>query len=78
MAGTRKRYSAAFKARVAPRRLPEHEPDTPVTIWVDAPSLARERREDVPNFSGKDRDIGRLTPLPCTECFTTGSNTTQS
>jgi hypothetical protein len=40
--------------------------DKPVTVWADAPGLARERREDVRIFPGKDRDLGRLTLLPGT------------
>jgi hypothetical protein len=46
--------------------LPELNPDKPVTVWADVPSLARERRDDVQIFPGKDRDIGRLTLLPGT------------
>jgi Carboxypeptidase regulatory-like domain len=42
------------------------KPDRPVTVWADVPGLARERREDVHTFPGKDRDIGRLTLLPGT------------
>ncbi len=41
-------------------------PDKTLTIWADAPSLARERRDDVRIFPGKDHDIGRLTLLPGT------------
>jgi hypothetical protein len=41
-------------------------PDKPSTIWADAPNLARERRDDVHVFPGKDRDIGRLVLLPGT------------
>jgi hypothetical protein len=40
--------------------------DKPVTVWADVPRLARERRDDVRLFAGKDRDIGRLTLLPGT------------
>jgi hypothetical protein len=40
--------------------------DKPVTVWADAPGLARERRDDVRIFPGKDHDIGRLTLLPGT------------
>ena len=47
-------------------RLPALKPDKPVTVWADAPGLARERRDDVRIFPGKDRDIGRLTLLPGT------------
>jgi hypothetical protein len=47
-------------------RLPELPFDKPVTIWADVPGLARERRDDVRIFPGKDRDIGRLTLLPGT------------
>jgi hypothetical protein len=44
-------------------RLPSLKPDNPVTVWVDVPSLARARRDDVRIFTGKDHDIGRLTLL---------------
>jgi hypothetical protein len=47
-------------------RLAGLEPGKPVTVWADVPGLARERREDVHIFPGKDRDIGRLTLLPGT------------
>jgi hypothetical protein len=47
-------------------RLPALKPDKPVTVWADVPSLARERRDDVHIFPGKDHDIGRLTLLPGT------------
>jgi len=47
-------------------RLPGLKPDKPVTVWADAPSLARERRDDVRIFPGKDHDLGRLTLLPGT------------
>src|SRR5262245_8647820 len=47
-------------------RLPALKVDKPVTIWADLPSLARERRDDVRVFAGKDHDIGRLTLLPGT------------
>jgi hypothetical protein len=47
-------------------RLPDLKFDKPVTIWADAPGLARERRDDVRIFPGKDRDLGRLTLLPGT------------
>jgi hypothetical protein len=47
-------------------RLPALKADKPVTIWADAPGLARERRDDVHIYPGKDRDIGRLTLLPGT------------
>ena len=40
--------------------------DKPVTVWVDAPGLARERREEVRIFAGRNRDLGRLTLLPGT------------
>src|SRR4029079_2009033 len=45
-------------------RLPALKADKPMTIWADAPGLARERRDDVRIFPGKDRDIGRITLLP--------------
>jgi len=47
-------------------RLPALKFDKPVTVWADAPGLARERREYVRIFPGKDYDIGRLTLLPGT------------
>jgi hypothetical protein len=47
-------------------RLPGLKFDKPVTVWADAPSLARERRDDVHIFAGNDRDIGRLALLPGT------------
>lgn len=47
-------------------RLPALKPDKPVTVWADAPGLARERRDDVRISPGKDHDIGRLTLLPGT------------
>jgi hypothetical protein len=40
--------------------------DKPVTIWADAPGLARGRSDDVRIFPGKDRDIGRVVLLPGT------------
>jgi Carboxypeptidase regulatory-like domain len=47
-------------------RLAGLKPGKPVTVWADAPGLARERREDVHIFPGQDRDIGRLALLPGT------------
>jgi hypothetical protein len=47
-------------------RLPDLKFDKPVTVWADAPGLARERRDDVRILPGKDHDIGRLTLLPGT------------
>ncbi len=47
-------------------RLSALKPDKPVTVWADVPSLARERRDDVRIFAGKDHDLGRLTLLPGT------------
>ena len=47
-------------------RLAELKPDKPVTVWADAPGLARARHDDVHIFPGKDRDLGRLTLLPGT------------
>jgi hypothetical protein len=44
-------------------RLPDLKFDKPVTVWADAPSLARERRDNVCIFAGEDHDIGRLTLL---------------
>src|SRR5690242_14765568 len=39
-------------------RLPALKPDKPVTVWAEAPGLARERRDDVRIFPGQDHDIG--------------------
>ncbi len=47
-------------------RLPDLKFDKPVTVWADAPGLARERRDDVLIFPGRNRDLGRLTLLPGT------------
>lgn len=47
-------------------RLPALKPDKPVTIWAEVPGLARERRDDVRIFPGKDHDIGRIILLPGT------------
>jgi Carboxypeptidase regulatory-like domain len=47
-------------------RLSALKPDKPVTIWADAPNLARARHSDVRIFPGKAYDIGRLTLLPGT------------
>jgi hypothetical protein len=47
-------------------RLPDLKFDKRVTVWADAPGLARERRDDVRIFPGTDRDLGRLTLLPGT------------
>jgi hypothetical protein len=47
-------------------RLPDLGFDKPITVWADAPGLARERHDDVRIFPGKDHDIGRLTLLPGT------------
>lgn len=47
-------------------RLSNLKVDKPVTVWADVSSLARERRDDVRIFAGKDHDIGRLTLLPGT------------
>jgi Carboxypeptidase regulatory-like domain len=47
-------------------RLPDLKFAKPVTVWADAPGLARERRDDVRVFPGKDYDLGRLTLLPGT------------
>jgi hypothetical protein len=67
-------WGMAFPLRYAPTRsgadgrfrLAGLEPGKPVTVWADVPDLARERRDDVRIFAGKDRDIGRLTLLPGT------------
>lgn len=40
--------------------------DKPVTIWADAQGLARQRRDGVHVFAGRDHDIGRLVLLPGT------------
>lgn len=47
-------------------RLSGLKPDKPVTVWADVPTLARERRDDIRIFPGKDHDLGRLTLLPGT------------
>jgi len=47
-------------------RLPGLKTDAPLTVWADAPGLARERRADVRIFPGKDHDIGRIVLLPGT------------
>jgi hypothetical protein len=67
-------WGLAYQKKYAPTRsgsdgrfrLAGLKPDKPVTVWADAPGLARERREDVHVFPGRDRDIGRLTLLPGT------------
>jgi hypothetical protein len=45
-------------------RLSALKADKPVTIWAEAPNLARERCDNVRIFLGKDHDIGRLCLLP--------------
>jgi hypothetical protein len=47
-------------------RLPELPIDKPLTIWAEAPGLARGRCDDIRTFPGKARDIGRLILLPGT------------
>jgi hypothetical protein len=47
-------------------RLPGLTLDAPITVWADAPSLARARHDNVRIFAGKDHDIGRLILLPGT------------
>jgi hypothetical protein len=47
-------------------RLPDLNFDKSVTVWADAPGLARGRSDDVRIFHGKDHDVGRLTLLPGT------------
>ncbi|MGO9468270.1 MAG: carboxypeptidase-like regulatory domain-containing protein [Isosphaeraceae bacterium] len=59
-----KKYSPSRSGADGWFRLPGLAVDRPVTIWAEAPGLARERRDDVRIFPGKDRDIGRLVLLP--------------
>lgn len=40
--------------------------DKAVTVWADVPGLARERRDDVHVFGGRDHEIRPLTLLPGT------------
>jgi hypothetical protein len=47
-------------------RLASLKEDKPITIWADAPGLARQRREGIHVFAGRDHDIGRLVLLPGT------------
>jgi hypothetical protein len=47
-------------------RLTDLKFDNQVTVWADAPGLARQRRDDVRIFPGEDHGIGRLTLLPGT------------
>ena len=63
---TRRRFGPTRSGADGRFRLPALKPDKPVTVWADAPGLARERRDDVRIFPGKDHDIGRLTLLPGT------------
>jgi hypothetical protein len=60
----RERYVPTRSGADGRFRLVGLKPDKPVTVWADAPGLARERREDVHIFPGQDRAIGRLTLLP--------------
>ncbi|HZW30458.1 MAG TPA: carboxypeptidase-like regulatory domain-containing protein [Isosphaeraceae bacterium] len=47
-------------------RLAPLKEDKAVTVWADAPSLARQRHEGVHVFAGRDHDIGQLVLLPGT------------
>jgi hypothetical protein len=67
-------WGVSYEEKVGPTRsgtdgrfrLPDLKFAKPVTVWADAPGLARERRDDVRVFPGKDYDLGRLTLLPGT------------
>jgi uncharacterized GH25 family protein len=47
-------------------RLAPLKEDRTVTVWADAPGVARERRDEVHVFAGRDHDIGPLALLPGT------------
>lgn len=47
-------------------RLAGLKEDKPVDVWAEAPGLARQRREGLHVFAGRDRDMGALTLLPGT------------
>jgi hypothetical protein len=67
-------WGLAFRDKVGPTRadadgrfrLAPLKEDKPITIWADAPAFARQRREGVHVFAGRDYDIGRLVLLPGT------------
>lgn len=40
--------------------------DRPVSLWAEAPGFARQRREGLHVFAGRDHEIGTLTLLPGT------------
>ncbi len=44
-------------------RLAELKEDKPVDVWAEAPGLARQRREGLHVFAGRDHDMGTLTLL---------------
>jgi len=47
-------------------RLAPLKEDKPITVWADAPGFARQRREGVHVFGGRDHDISPLVLLPGT------------
>lgn len=47
-------------------RIADLKEDKDVAIWADAAGFARERRDGLHVFAGRDRDIGTLTLLPGT------------
>ena len=47
-------------------RLAGLKEDKPVDVWAEAPGLARQRREGLHVFAGRDHDMGTLTLLPGT------------
>jgi hypothetical protein len=47
-------------------RLAPLNPEKPIDVWGDAPGLARQRREGLHVFPGRDHDIGTLILLPGT------------
>ena len=67
-------WGLAFRDRVGATRadadgrfrLAPLKEDKPVTVWADAPGFARQRREGLHAFAGRDHDIGPLTLLPGT------------
>ncbi len=61
-----KTYSPTRSGADGRFRLPGLALDRPVTIWAEAPRLARERCDGVRIFPGRNHDIGRLVLLPGT------------
>jgi protocatechuate 3,4-dioxygenase beta subunit len=47
-------------------RLEPLKADKPVAVWADAAGFARQRREGLHVFAGRDHDIGTITMLPGT------------